>query len=286
MFSRLKRAFVTRALEFLLDDLPRRLAKGSKSKVAPSAEFGSYDEALETCEPGYDSRIIAEVVAKKTEAYARRLATGDAVLDVYSMRPLAAIGFGGPIQTLRIIDFGGGAGVHYFTARALCSSAQLFDWRVVETESMCSGAESLGNSELSFFTSIGAALKGWSTPPDLVLSVGAIMCVPDPLQALEELLKLGAPRCYIGGTGLSPDELTRVMVQFSRLSQNGPGPLPQGFDDAVTAYPNTFVPRAQFEEQIASAGYRVLARKQETRNAWRAGNHAINQDGYLLERAR
>jgi hypothetical protein len=76
------------------------------------------------------------------------------------------------------------------------------------------------------------------------------------------------------------------MVQFSRLSQNGPGPLPQGFDDAVTAYPNTFVPRNQFEEQIASAGYRVLARKQETRNAWRAGSYRINQDGYLLEKSR
>lgn len=284
MISRIKRAIVRRSLDFLLETLPRFLATGRKSRATPNEVFRSFDEALETCQPGYDSQIIAEVVAGKTDAYAKLLAGGQAVLDVYGLRPLAAVGFAGPKKVLRVVDFGGGAGVHYFTARALTSSAQLFDWRVVETDSMCTAAQLLANSELSFFTALDSVQAGWTEPPDLAMSVGAIMCVPEPLRALESLLKIGAPRVYIGGTGLSPDTATRIMVQFSRLSQNGPGALPPGYDDAVTAYPKTFVPQNEFEAQIEACGYRVLAKKNDTRDAWQAGSLSINQYGYLLEK--
>jgi hypothetical protein len=84
-------------------------------------------------------------------------------------------------------------------------------------------------------------------------------------------------------TALSPDTVTRVIVQVSTAASNGPGPLPPGFRDAKVRYPATFVPTAQFERAIERS-YTIDLRVVEGRDAHVGRGFAIDMVGYLLRR--
>ncbi len=250
---------------------------------ADTRAFNSYADALQVCGDGYEADIIAEVVVTKTEAIVVEIEKGNADLDLGAFRTLIALGFAGHKQNLRVVDFGGAAGFHYFIARATCESDRTLDWRVVETASMTKAASRIANNELSFFSSISEAKDGMQAPPDLVFASGVLMCVPDPMGNLAELLSLGAARVFITRTGLSPDGITRFIAQKFTLADNGPGPLPAGFVNQEVAYPDTFVPMVDFESQIVSSGYRIVAKIREDTDVWYAGDLPIHQYGYLCE---
>ena len=245
--------------------------------------FGSYAEALKQCGAGYEAEVITEVVVAKTEVIRVEIEKGRADLDLGALRTLIALGFAGQSQPLRVLDFGGAAGFHYFIARATLVAGSLLDWNVVETAAMARAASRLANEELSFFSSIGEAAQALQTPPDLVFASGVLMCVPDPLETLAELLALRAPRVFLTRTGLSPDSTTRIIAQKFTLAENGPGPLPEGVVDQEVSCPDTFVPMAEFERVITSSQYRIVARIKEDTQVWFAGNMPINQYGYLCE---
>jgi putative methyltransferase (TIGR04325 family) len=245
--------------------------------------FNSYSHALKVCGPGYDDDLIADVVVTKTDVFQRNLQHGQPRLDLGSFRTLIAMGFAEKRNPLRILDFGGAAGYHYFIARLAAESHTRLDWRVVETTSMATAAGRLANEELSFFSSIKDAVTTWEGPPDLVFASGVLMYVPDPLDTFGRLLSLQANRVFVTRTGLSPDATTRFMVQKSKLSTNGPGPLPPGALDKEVTYPNTFIPITAFEQLITSSGYNIIAQINEDTAVWRAGNTPINQYGYLCQ---
>lgn len=245
--------------------------------------FNSYADALQVCGAGYEDDIIAEVVVTKTEVIRAEIEKGHADLDLGAFRTLIALGFAGREQNLRVLDFGGAAGFHYFIARAICESDRTLEWRVVETASMTRAAARIANNELSFFPSISEANDEMQAPPDLVFASGVLMCVPDPMGTLTELLSLNAARVFITRTGLSPDGITRFIAQKFTLADNGPGPLPAGFVDQEVAYPDTFVPMVDFERQIVTSGYRIVAKIREDTDVWHAGDLPIHQYGYLCE---
>lgn len=245
--------------------------------------FNSYADALEVCGDGYEADIIAEVVVAKTEAIRGEIEQGHFDLDLGALRTLIALGFAERKQALKVVDFGGAAGFHYFIARSMSEPDRTLEWRVVETVSMSRAASRLANSELSFFSSIAAVKDSMHSPPDLVFASGVLMCVPDPIGVLRDLLSLRAARVFVTRTGLSLDKTTRVIAQKFTLAENGPGPLPAGVVDQVVSCPDTFVPMEEFEGAIVSAGYRIVARINEDTDVWIAGDTPIHQYGYLCE---
>jgi len=76
-----------------------------------------------------------------------------------------------------------------------------------------------------------------------------------------------------------------ITVQISRLSDNGPGPLPEGLKDGPAKYPVTFVEKSIFESRIR-AKYRLLLFFEEEDTLSRVGGRmiTIRGVGYLAEK--
>ncbi|MET4197519.1 hypothetical protein [Bradyrhizobium sp. LA6.12] len=118
-----------------------------------------------------------------------------------------------------VLDFGGGAGLHYKVARRQCPDIR---WAVVETPAMVQRAKELGTDRLMFFERIDQAAD-WLGTVDLLHSNGAIQYVPDALETVRTLCSVRPATLAWYRVPIS--EEIRREVQTSYLSDNGPGSL-------------------------------------------------------------
>ena len=116
-----------------------------------------------------------------------------------------------------VLDFGGGAGLHYKLA---CRQSPDIRWAVVETPAMAGRARELATDRLMFFERIEEAAD-WLGDVDLVHSNGAIQYVPDPLETVRALCSVQPAMLSWHRVPIS-DEIRRE-VQTSYLGDNGPG---------------------------------------------------------------
>ena len=73
-----------------------------------------------------------------------------------SLRSFFALSLLPDSPQINVLDFGGGAGNHYYLARKLIDDNVKINWHVVETDSFVEeiNKQGLQSSELKFFTSI------------------------------------------------------------------------------------------------------------------------------------
>jgi putative methyltransferase (TIGR04325 family) len=264
--------------------LPPALVRFARKARAPQT-FGSYEAALALCGEGYDSAYLADVVVAKSRVFRDLLSSGEASIELGSLRTLVALSLAAyGSRPVRVLDFGGAAGAHYFIARTAAHSSLQLDWRVVETRAMVNAAAALATSELSFHESIDEALAGWTSEPDVLVASGVLQYVPDPPHVLEQLLNARPARILITRTALSSDTIKRVIVQSSSAASNGPGPLPRGFRDTKVRYPATFVPKSEFEQAFRRS-YSIDLRLAEERDVFIGRGFTVDMAGYLLRRA-
>ena len=216
-----------------------------------SARFTDYASALAQCSGGYDDAQLARVRAYKTEQYVKQLS---AILWPEQIANTAlAVGIAAAqvkSRPLRVLDFGGGAGIHFRAAREVLPEPPR--WAIVETQATAEVARAAG---LDAFDDIERAVHHLGGV-DLVHTSGTIQYTPDPLRTLDALLALEAPVFFLARLPLWRGE-QMVTIQESPLSMNGPGPLPPGIPDTVVRYPETFV---NFDELMGrlTAGYQPL----------------------------
>jgi len=219
------------------------------SKFVVNQIYPNYGEALSVCNGvGYSMKALTDVVVQKNIAVKNSL-TKDQFLGSDATRTLMSIGFALNARSVRVLDFGGGGGYHYTLARHALGNECKIKWHVVETESMCQSGQAMTDESLKFFNSISSAQKDLGNI-DLLLTSSALQYCPDPIAYLKELLAVSAKYIYITRTPFFPGHQTLVSVQSSMLSQNGPGPLPQGYIDQEILYPISFVPIEQVEALI------------------------------------
>lgn len=218
--------------------------------------FSSYREALQSSSSaGYADDDVVQVVVSKTIHWKEQFSLTKN-LDTSSAQTLLGIIASRPGQLFRVIDFGGGAGIHYFQTTAFLGSGIDIKWNVVETPEMVEASSNrLGDEQLRFFTTIDAAAEDLGKV-DLVLSNSSLPYTPEPFSNLEKLLALRARHIYITRTPLREGLDTVILLQSSKLSQNGPGPLPTGFADREVQYPVSIVSRLAFERRL-NKGYSV-----------------------------
>ncbi len=216
--------------------------------------FPDYQAALATCGDGYQAEDIAAVVAYRTAHLAAGLPGSCLSPDYWVMlvKALTLARAGG--TRMRVLDFGGGCGLHYHLVRAILPDLTLH-WSVVETPATVAAARALPRMDgLDFFPSVEqaqAALGGC----DLVHASGALPYVPAPEATLAALA--GRSRFLVLARFPAHDGPRCVGVQQSLLSQHCPGPMPPGLPDRPVRYPITFLPMADVLRLLAPH-YRAL----------------------------
>jgi hypothetical protein len=86
----------------------------------------------------------------------------------------------------------------------------------------------------------------------LAYSSGTLMYLAEPYAWLKWFVGLGAEHLALVRVALHDGSADIVTIQSSRLSHNGPGPLPPGFSEAVVKYPVTSCRRPAVEELLAA----------------------------------
>ncbi|MFH0299693.1 hypothetical protein AAFX91_21160 [Bradyrhizobium sp. 31Argb] len=188
---------------------------------------------------GYESEELVETIFHKTIAYDP---TGD--------WPLVA-------GIKSVLDFGGGAGLHYKLAR---KQAPDIRWAVVETPAMARRARQLATNRLMFFSDIHEAAD-WLGEIELMHSNGAIQYVPEATETIRALCATQPAAMAWYRVPIS-DADPKAEVQTSFLSDNGPGALPTSKDKLVR-YARNWIPAQAF--LAAHQGYRIAERSPDPR---------------------
>lgn len=177
----------------------------------------------------YNNPLLAEVVSKKTDIY---IATREEKVFPNSnyLALLTAISSDKSIKS--VTDFGGAAGIHYFLTKEYIPD--LVAWDVIETQAMVNIQRKSYDGFLNHFT-----LEEYFNAPrkcDLLYSSSSIQYASNPGGLLEQLLSLKPKYILISRTPVNYGEEVVTFVQYSLLSQNGPGALPAGYSDKRISY--------------------------------------------------
>ncbi|WMT71084.1 hypothetical protein [Bradyrhizobium sp. Ash2021] len=187
---------------------------------------------------GYENEELVDTIFRKTLAYEP---TGD--------WPLVAT-----VKT--VLDFGGGAGLHYKLARQQSPDIR---WAIVETPAMARRAGELATNRLRFFSDIDKAAD-WLGDVELMHSNGAIQYVPDAIETVRALCATRPSTMVWKRVPTSDDETLDSEVQTSFLSDNGPGSLPTAKDKLVR-YERNRIPSQAFV--AAHEGYGMVERSSD-----------------------
>lgn len=253
-----------------------------KQGLFKSPSFDDYASALVYCQPGaYEADEVVRVVVEKNLIFRKKIDSNYS-LEIGALRTIAGVALAAAKESLNVIDFGGGAGYHYTIAKRVLGKDFKIKWHVVETKSMVDAAKKLENEELKFFDNIHDAVDKIDNV-DLVFSSGALHCCPNPLKFLSELLLIESKYLFITRTSFSHYDTTLVNIHKSYLSDNGPGPLPDGYNDKIVSYPNVFESIA-IVERLIEKYYDIKFKINEESNVYSVGDRTVNLYGYFCER--
>jgi putative methyltransferase (TIGR04325 family) len=243
--------------------------------------FDSFEAALKASDRGYQGDEITRVIFEKTVRFRDGLRK-PLVLDSSALRVIMGLALAVRDNELNVIDFGGACGTHYFLARMAFEDRVRLRWHVVETPEMVRRARNLEDGNLRFFDNLPEA-KADIGKADLVLSSYALEYVPQPYDTLESLIECGATNVLLTRIGLTTESSPIIFVQKSRLSSNGPGPMPLGIRDEVVHYPGTISQKDRFEA-ILSRDYSIGVQLIEGEGAYDALSPSIGMYSYFATR--
>lgn len=277
----LNRPDLAQKVHALTQDFNRETPAALTNLYRNTLQYDTYEEAFHaSAQDGYQNDSIVRVVVEKNAVY-RELHSSNShpTFSWHELRPVIATSLARNRSHINVIDFGGGGGNHYTVVRAVLDPSITLSWNVVETRAMAKEAKRLENWELRFFDCIEEASKNL-TNVDLLFTSGALHCCAAPLETLERILKVQAAFLYICRTSFTHGEETLYVRQNSKLSDNGPGPLPAGFNDDTVGYPAVFVPKSKAEALISNY-YDIRFSSVEDLSAYTVGHKTLDMYGYF-----
>lgn len=225
----------------------------------------------------YDNELIANYVSRKTQD--ARLIQGSQNFSAINYRYFVPFAFLPSDRALKVLDFGGGAG-HHFYSMVDTILHKVVCWTVVETRSMVASATKLNTDDrLNFEDSL---LNIADVEYDLILASSSIQYSLDPLKTLNELINIESRYIFI--TRMPVWEFpTKTLRQKSALSSNGPGRQLYELNDGIVEYELTILNRELFESYFENR-YETIFRSLETEGVHQIDGKLVHQYGYLLRR--
>lgn len=209
---------------------------------------------------GYQDSSLVDLVVRKTAALDAAGRIDDIQAGETLLPTIAGVAAARSDGPLRVIDFGGAAGLHYRVAKQ-AMPRQPFRWAVIETPEMTTAAAGLATPEMRFFSNLQSGID-WLGTVQLMHCVSALQYVPAPEELLRQLLTLGADTLLWAKLMLG--DRRETFVQSSFLRDNGPGPLPPGIADRTVTYTAIKMRRGEFIGMHQNFGYRLAWKAKES----------------------
>ena len=133
-----------------------------------------------------------------------------------------------------ILDFGGGAGVHYRTFKRIYPSIDVV-WLIVETTQMVKLAHIQGNHQPKYYESVESAFIDYPKI-DVIYANSSLQYTEEPLNTLANLIALNPKHFFLVRTPMS-QTISFKTKQKSLLKHNGPGSLDEDIDNIEVSYP-------------------------------------------------
>jgi len=250
-------------------------------------EYNSYDDALKNCptQKAYENTELCRMIGDKTINHIKKLDNKPYALNAVNIFLVSIIQkylLEYQTKDILILDFGGACGAHYFETKRFFGQKINLKWIVVETPEMVNSAKEHGleNEELFFVDS----LIKINSSIDLVHSSGALQSVPDWLEYLKRLVGFNAKYMLFNRMMFNENNRTFVTIQKSRLSANGPGPIPEKYKDKDIFYPHTTISYNSFNEIIMENGYGLEWSFEEHSGSYQINREKITGKGLLYKK--
>jgi putative methyltransferase (TIGR04325 family) len=243
----------------------RHLPRPKPVSVGPTwtGDYRTYDDAVRaTGSAGYEDPSVIEKMMRATREHRdRAVALGRVVPDSRTFQNLTAFlvaldGFAP--KTLHVLDFGGGAGLHYFALAPLLSRRMQLHWTVCEVPSMARAArDAFGSPALRFVDSMDAVS---AERFHIVLASGSLQYAPDPTGLWRQIAR-STDVLIVNRTPFIDAAADRLTVQTV--------PVASG----QARYPAWFLSDATWLRRFAEQGFQVDLR-------W-----SVPEDGATLDHA-
>jgi putative methyltransferase (TIGR04325 family) len=151
---------------------------------------------------------------------------------------------------ISIIDFGGGLGTNYFQNRKILGGLYntSVSWNIVELPLLSElGREHFANSQLTFFSDIGDAIRAVRDVADSVLFSGSLQYIPEPFALLDQVIDRGGKLLAFDRLVVSPTENHAVFVHV---------PHPEYYYPAT--YPSWCFSKELFIRNLAARGFQLV----------------------------
>jgi putative methyltransferase (TIGR04325 family) len=229
--------------------IPPVLLKFLRRRRFSYREFNTYQDALRVSD-SYQMLDLIKLVTSKGVNF-RKTLQNEKKLDLSSLRVCVALCTLAQTNSLiRVIDFGGAAGVHYFTARRLLPENIKLDWRIIETPALVAEAKHIGleSEELTFHSSDDLSDHSMGKQPiNLVFASSSIHYAPDPYKVLKSLTAMDPDVLMITRTPFTDKPV--VLLQRSLLTDNGAGDYldTNQISNRIITYPVTMLDKEKVE---------------------------------------
>jgi putative methyltransferase (TIGR04325 family) len=162
-------------------------------QITFSGNYASFKDALAaagvTGDDCYQQQTILETTLDRTLDLERESKLPEHVISARAIRLLAAFEMALRVRkngTLRVVDFGGAVGGHYFQLRRYLPAR--VRWQVVDLPLTAqAGRNAFGSQELRFYERLDNLPPG---PIDIVLASSSLHYTPKPWESLRSLLAL------------------------------------------------------------------------------------------------
>lgn len=237
--------------------------------VAPAkVEIISYED------PVLVEEIVTKTVARSLELNKHAPLTGPEIRTATGFMMLPNRDF------FRVIDLGGGAGIHFDTLTRIFPNAKI-DYYVIETKEMVRQASEkrITIDGLTFLSDPESpVLRG---DFDLMLANSSIQYLSDLEKTIKQILKLRPKNIFITRTPLTFGTETVSINQISRLVDNGPSGRASN-SRALVRYEAQVLPLENFTK-IFSENYKELFSIQEELNPFGQEYPKVNSWGFFYE---
>ena len=251
--------------------------------LSGNREYSSYYDAERQCTAdAYQNTELCSMIAVKTVIHSKNLVKRPFEINATNIFLASAV-----LQHLQrhsaksinILDIGGACGAHYFETRRLIPETVSLNWFVVETDQMVRSAlaNKLDNDELHFLESLGE-FKGNA---EFIHSSCTLHYVPDPYGLTDQILSKKPSTLLFNRMMFNQNNRDLITVQKSFLSDNGPGPLPDGFKNKIISYPHITLSYEKFNSMVKNSGYYPECVFEDLSGSHPIGNEKIIGRGLL-----